>query len=46
MEPLGEAYLFLPSRLFGLPFFLNGFQRFLFDIFPGISGLPHHSPLI
>lgn len=39
------APLFRFFRLFGFLFFLNGFPRFLFDIFSGISGFRHHSLL-
>jgi hypothetical protein len=37
--------LFCIFQSFGILFFLNGFKRFLFDIFPGISWFRHHSPL-
>jgi hypothetical protein len=40
---LSFCFLALLICLFRLFFFLNEFQGFLFDIFPGITGLRHHS---
>ena len=39
-----EIYLFrLPLQLSFL-LFLDGFRRFLFNVFPGVSGFCHHCP--
>jgi len=40
-----ETHLFRLLLHLGLPFFLDGFCRFLFNIFSGISGFCHHLPL-
>jgi len=37
-----ETHLFRLLLQLGLPLFLDGFCRFLFDIFPGVSGFGHY----